>query len=162
MSEQIDLATAATRVRVLATMLSLGGRLDLWSMVLAAIALASLLGLALPIASDIGLLLSFLAGGAQKILAMRVALDEALFRHWAESWRRRAFRDSESISMDEDLAMLDKALDACGLRESSDGVLRTLEHRMRGAGNLLKLQVFVFAFQFTALMLAALVVIHFF
>lgn len=156
MPESLDLATAAGHARVMSSALALGGRIDLWSLLLAVFALAILLWLSLPLGVELCLLLSLLAAAAQKFLALRVALDEKLFSHWAEAWQRAATMADKAASLEADLSMLDQSLAACGLRAPPGETVRDLDSRLSGAGKLLRRQVTVFVLQFLALLLAVL------
>ncbi|MCL4470606.1 MAG: hypothetical protein M1547_05675 [Gammaproteobacteria bacterium] len=159
MPEPLDFAAAAARARAIAAALALGRSLDLWSLALTALALATLLWIPLLLPPTIGLLLSLLAGGTQKILALRVAFDEALFRHWAETWSDAATQGFASAALVEDLAALDQSIAACGLRAPSGGAVRELDGRLRGAGKLLRRQILAFVIQFVS-MVAVLVVMR--
>jgi hypothetical protein len=99
-------------------------------------------------------LASILAGGAQKIFALRVAFDEALFRHWAEIWPSAATQNLDSTALAADMKVLDQALADCGLRAPPDGATRDLDSRLRGAGKLLRWQVQVLAIQLAAMIIA--------
>lgn len=154
MSEPLGFAGAASCARTMAAALALGRGLDRWSLALVALALAGLLWAPLPLSSSVCLLAALLAGGAQKIYALRVAFDAALFRYWAETWAAAATQGRDPAGLAADLATLDQALAACGLRASSEGALRGLDSRLRGAGILLKRQVLALAMQFVAMMVA--------
>lgn len=154
MIEPLCLAGAAARARVMAAALELGRGFDQWSLVLVTLALVGLLWASLPLSSTICLLVSLLAGGTQKIFALRVAFDEALFRHWAETWSSAATLGLESTTLAEDLAALDQALATCGLRAHSGGAARDIDSRLRGAGKLLRRQALALAIQFVAMIVA--------
>lgn len=157
MMEPPGLAGAASRARTMAAALALGRGLDLWSLALAALAVAGLLGLALPLSSAICLLVSLSAGGVQKIYALRAAFDAALFRHWAETWSSAAIQGRDPVELTADLAAFDQALAACGLRAPADGATRDLDSRLRGAGKLLRRQALALAIQFAAMIVALVV-----
>ena len=156
MIEPLGFAGAAARARVMAAALALGRSLDLWSMALVTLALVGLLWLSLPLSSGICLLASILAGGRQKIFALRVAFDAALFRHWAEAWRRAADQGLDQAALVADLAAFDHALAACGLRAPAVEAVRDLDSRLHGAGKLLRQQTLALAIQFAAMIGAAL------
>lgn len=153
MLEPFSGAGAAARVRVMAAALALGRSLDLWSLALVVISLLSLLGAWMPLASKICLLISLLAGATQKIFALRVAFDAALFQHWAENWSRAA-ADSGSVLQAEDVAGLDQTLVICGLRAHQDATPRDLDSRLRGAWKLLRTQLLALAVQLAASIVA--------
>jgi hypothetical protein len=140
-------AAAGSRARVMAAALALGRSLDLWSLTLAALSLVSLLWLGLPPVSAICLLLSLAAGAAQKLFALRVAFDAALFRQWGET--------PDPTSLAAELAALDHTLAICGLRAQQGGAPRDLDSRLGGAWKLLKTQALAFAIQFAAMIVAA-------
>ena len=88
--------------------LSLGRRLDLWSLLLAVLALAPLFSLPMTALHHIGLLVSLLTAGAYKYLALRVAFDEKLFRNLARQWADETSReDAPPLA---GLARLDQSL----------------------------------------------------
>ena len=153
---------------VMAAALALGRSLDLWSLALLGIALASLLWVQLPLAPRIGLLISMAAGAMQKMFALRVAFDAALFRHWAANWTENwaDTRDNpaarpdpdaraDPASLAADLAALDQALALSGLRAHQGGASRDLESRLRGAWKLLRAQALALAIQLAAIIGAA-------
>lgn len=150
----------AMRVGLMANGLGLGRRVDLWSLVLATLALVGLVwsmrqSLLWP---TVLLLLSVLVAGVQKVLALRVAFDEAVFRSWAERWQRVAIGDGgASNPVADDLLAFDRALVVLGLRGSA-GDPRELDDRLRGAAKLLARQLMAFGLQFAVLLVTALVV----
>lgn len=154
MPKPLDFAAAAAHARTIAAALALGRSIDLWSLALTTLALATLMWLPLQPSPTIGLLLSFLAGGIQKIWALRVAFDEALFRHWAKTWSDAASQGVAPAALTEDLAALDQSLAACGLRATSSGAVRELGSRLTGAGKLLRRQVIIFVMQFLSMVVA--------
>lgn len=160
MADRVDFSAAAARARLGASGLALGGRLDAWSLFLAVLALAGLLWTArqsvtlLPIAC---MLISVLAGGGQKVLALRVAFDAAIFSDWAERWNLAAVGNDDPVSaIPADLLAFDRALAVIGLRTAADDPVRDLDSRLRGAWRLLRWQLIVFAVQFVALIVAVL------
>lgn len=159
MIEPLGFAGAAARAHVMATALALGRSLDLWSLALVTLALAGFMWLSLSLSSGICLLVSILAGGGQKIFALRVAFDAALFRHWAEVWRSAADHDLAPAALAADLAAFDHALAACGLRAPAVEAVRDLDSRLRGAGKLLRLQALALAIQLAA-MTGAVLAMH--
>jgi hypothetical protein len=126
-------------------------------MALAAVVLLSLLIVATPLPARICLLASLFAAGVQQVLALRVAFDELIFQKWAETWSRAA-RNSGSQGYMEELASFDDALATSGLRPHSDGVVRDLDSRERGALRLLKKQAASFVLQFATTASAAVFV----
>jgi hypothetical protein len=159
MHEPINFAEAAARARVMATALALGRSLDLWSLALVMLALAGLLWVTLPLTTSIALLVSILAGFMQKLLALRVAFDAALFRHWAEAWSRDATQGREPTALDADLRIFDQALAACGLGKIRDGAVRDLRSRLRGVVRLLRRQALALAIQFAAIGIAMVAIL---
>lgn len=158
MSRQTAIAVA--RVGYVADALALGRRIDLWSLGLAALALTGLARIAcgaMPWPATLLLLVSVLAAGVQKSLALRVAFDEAVFRRWTESWRS-AEADASVVAevVLDDLQAFDRALAAAGLRRAAEGTTQDLDARSRGALRLLRWQLAVFAAQFALLLAAAL------
>ncbi|MGV8892729.1 MAG: hypothetical protein ACOH2K_07305 [Burkholderiaceae bacterium] len=158
MLEPLSCAAAAARAQVIAAALALGRSLDLWSLVLFTVALVSILWLSLPLLPTIFLLASLLAGGAQKICALRVAFDAALFCHWAEVWRSQSSETSvaqqkpDTTALMADLASLDQVLTMCGMRAAPDSACRDLDSRLRGAWGLLRQQILTCAIQCAALL----------
>lgn len=159
MLDLLNFAEATARARVMAAALALGRSLDLWSLALAALALAGLLWLTLPLTTSVGLLLSVVAGLAQKILALRVAFDAAIFHHWAESWSGGCAEGRDPSALVAELMMLDQALAGCGLAATQNDRVRDLSSRLRGAERLLKWQVLAFTIQFVAVVAAVMVVL---
>lgn len=151
MFEAPSFARAASHARTIASALALGRSLDQWSLALVILALAGTLWLSMPLLSTICLLVSILAGGAQKIFALRVAFDEALFSHWAETWAGAATEGLDPAALTADLAAFDQALDACGLRAHPRGAIRDLDSRLRGAWILLRRQALALAIQFASM-----------
>lgn len=142
MAEEAMPRPAAT-AGLAAALLDLGRPLDRWSLTLVAIALLGLLLCredASPVAR-LGLLASVAAGGAQKVWALRVALDRALFAQWARRWQRPA------ATPESDMAELDRALAAAGLRAAPASPARDLAQRVRGARRLLAWQGAALALQ---------------
>ena len=159
MLDSFSLAEAAARARVMATALALGRSLDLWSLALAALALAGLLWMTFPQTASIGLLLSILAGAVQKIFALRVAFDAALFHHWAVAWNSNGAEVHDSNALATDLMVFDRALADCGLATPRCDVVRDLNSRLRGAARLLRRQVLAVAIQFAAVAVAMVAVL---
>lgn len=159
MLDSPNFAEAAARARVMATALALGRSLDLWSLALAALTLAGLLWLTLPLTTGIGLLLSILAGIGQKIFALRVAFDAALFHHWAEKWSIDGAEGRDPNALAPDLMVFDRALADCGLATPRGDGVRDLNSRLRGAARLLKRQVLALAMQFVAMVIAMVAVL---
>lgn len=165
MIEPLFCVAAATRAQVIAAALALGRSLDLWSLGLFTVALVSILWLSLPLLPTICLLVSLLAGGAQKIFALRVAFDAALFRHWAEVWRSQSSETSvvrqkfDLTALIADLEALDQTLAICGMRVAPDGAVRDLDSRLRGAWGLLRQQILSCVIQCAA-MLGAVVAVR--
>lgn len=125
-------------------------------MVLLLLAILSALCLALPLPSKICIVISIFSAGAQKIYALRVAFDEAIFRHWADSWSIYDEKHQARELLATDLAELDHALISAGLMKASKNKGRDLDSRLRGAMGLLKTQAFLFTLQFASTVCAAL------
>ena len=104
MSESQNFPEAAARAHTIAAALDLGRGLARWSLVLVAVTLSGLLWAPLPLFSCVCLLASLLAGCTQKLYAMRVAFDAALFRHWAEAWAAAATQARDPSALAADLA----------------------------------------------------------
>lgn len=136
---------------VTAASLGLGRRIDLWGL---ALLLAAIAALAVPAGAPAawqtgGLLVSVVAGMAQKYFSLRVALDAALFARLADrASRQPADRD------DETLTALDKAMADCGLIKPAQGARRDIADRSRGAMRLLYSQGVCLAVQLLALLSA--------
>lgn len=159
MLDSLNFPEAAARARVMATALALGRSLDLWSLALAALALAGLLWLTLPLTTSIGLLLSILAGVGQKVFALRIAFDAALFHHWAEAWNSNGAEGRDPNALATDLMVFDRALADCGLATPRGDVVRDLHSRLRGAARLLRRQVLALTIQFVAMVIAIVAVL---
>lgn len=143
---------AATKARVAAAGLLVGRGIDHWSLALTVLALAA--AWVMPpteLLPQLLLLLVIVAGGAEKLFALRVAFDASLFAQWAESWQQAA----EPGTIEADLAALDQALAACGLRANA-GEVRELDRRLVGAFSLLRRQFALLALQFVAWLAALL------
>jgi len=114
----------------------------------------------MPLPAKICLLASILAGGMQQMIALRVAFDEIVFQQWANKWAIAASHGLESSAHAEDLAAFDQALATCELRapSPSDGIVRDLDSRLRGARGLLERQARTFALQVGATAGAAVMV----
>jgi hypothetical protein len=151
MSALREYTESAARARVVAAALGLGRSINLWSLTLLSLAIAVLLLTSLPLLSIACLLLSILAGALQKFYALRVAFDEPLFRHWAETWQNAANQGLVATTLETDLITLDQAFAACGLSKSTGNLTRDLNSRIRGATNLLKYQLLALSLQFLAL-----------
>jgi hypothetical protein len=154
-----DFSTAAAAARVAGGGLALGRRVDVWSLALTVLALAGLLWTTQQTAAllpQVCLLAALLAGGMQKVFALRVAFDAAIFRDWAGRWDRAALAgDGDPASaIAADLLAFDRALASTGLRALSDGAVRDLDCRLRGAWKLLRWQLIAFAVQFAVLIVA--------
>ncbi len=139
---------------VTAASLGLWRRIDSWSLALLLMAIGML-----AISADAlapwrtgCLLVSILAGIAQKYFSLRVALDAALFRRLADIGSRNPSRQDG-----ETLAALDAALTDCGLIRARAGSPRDLASRCRGAMRLLYAQAMCLAVQLGALVTAVLI-----
>ena len=144
---------AANDARTMQAALSLGRRLDLWSLLLALLALAGLFGLPIAWVTRTGLLVSLLAAGVQKYFALRVAFDEQLFRNLARQWASKT--PPEDASTLTELARLDQSLARCRQCPPKADKVRDLNSRLLGASRLLKEQVLAFSVQFASLLAAA-------
>lgn len=156
-----DFSTAAARARLAASGLALGRRVDVWSLALTVLALAALLWAtqqAVALLPQACLLAAVLAGGMQKIFALRVAFDAAVFCDWAERWDRAALAGDgdPANAIAADLLAFDRALAATGLRAAPGAVLRDLDRRLWGAFKLLRGQLIALAVQFVALIVTVL------
>lgn len=144
---------AANDARTMQAALSLGRRLDLWSLLLAIFALACLFGLPVAGFPRVGLLASILAAGVQKYFALRVAFDEQLFRNLARQWAGKT--PPEDASTLTELARLDQSLARCRQCPPKADNVRDLNSRLHGASRLLKRQLLAFSVQFASLLAAA-------
>ena len=133
--------------------LSLGRRLDLWSLLLALLALACLFSLPLTGFQRIGLFTSLLAAGIQKYFALRTSFDEQLFRTLAKQWTDKAH--TENASPVAELAALDESLARCLQCPPKADNVRDLNSRLQGASRLLKRQALAFSIQFATMLSAA-------
>ena len=133
--------------------LSLGRRLDLWSLLLALLALASLFNLPMTGFQRIGLLISLLTAGVQKYFALRTAFDEKLFRNLARQWTDEA--PTENASALAALATLDQSMARCLQCPPKTDSVRDLNNRLQGASRLLKRQILAFSVQFASLLAVA-------
>ena len=86
MSEIRSLEQAADSARTMQAALSLGSHINRWSLLFALLALFCLFYLPLSWLPRTGLLVSVIANGVQMLFALRVALDEKLFRNLARQW----------------------------------------------------------------------------
>ncbi len=148
-----SLAQAASAARTMQAALSLGRRLDLWSLLFALLALICLFSQPLAWLSRTGLLVSLLAAGIQKYFALRVAFDEQLFRNLARQWTDKA--PAEGSSPLAELAALDQSLARCLQCRPKTDKVRDLNSRLLGTSRLLKRQVLTFSVQFASLLAAA-------
>ena len=153
MPENHPFPQAVSDARTMQAALSLGRRLDLWSLLLALLALAGLFGLPIAWVTRTGLLVSLLAAGVQKYFALRVAFDEQLFSNLAKQWTDEA--PTENASALAALAALDQSLARCLQCPPKTGPVRDLNSRLQGASRLLKRQILAFSVQFASLLAAA-------
>ena len=144
---------AANDAHTMHAALSLGRRLDLWSLLLAIFALACLFGLPVAGFPRVGLLASILAAGVQKYFALRVAFDEQLFRNLARQWAGKT--PPEDASTLNELAHLDQSLARCLQCPPKDDNVRDLNSHLHGASRLLKRQLLAFSVQFASMLAAA-------
>lgn len=159
MTEPLTLAAAASRASVGAAALALGRHLDTWGLALVMLALLGLSCLPLPLTSLAFLLVSLAAGVVQKLLSLRVAFDETLFRQWAVAWGALTKQGEAQSRLSMDLAELDRTLLACNLAGRQAGTLRDLDSRLRGALELVKQQLLALLVQLVSVVSAAL--LHF-
>ncbi|MES2115815.1 MAG: phosphatase PAP2/dual specificity phosphatase family protein [Pseudomonadota bacterium] len=149
----ISMATAAERARIIAAGLATGRSLDRWSLA-SMLAVLLLLGI-LPGPSSLlatgCFVLSILAAGAQKIVGLGVAFDEALFRDWAGIWSARAAQIGDETTIAQDMAALDQTLVACELLPAQGDAVRGLTSRLQGALGMLKMQALALAIQVAAM-----------
>ena len=153
MPEHATLPQTANAARTMQAALSLGRRLDLWSLPLSLLALACLFILPLAWLPRTALLVSLLAAGVQKYFALRVAFDERLFRALAKQWAGKT--PPEDASTLTELARLDQSLARCRQCPPKADKVRDLNSRLLGASRLLKEQVLAFSVQFASLLAAA-------
>ena len=153
MPENHPFPQAVSDARTMQAALSLGRRLDLWSLLLALLALAGLFGLPIAWVTRTGLLVSLLAAGVQKYFALRVAFDEQLFRNLARQWASKT--PPEDASTLTELARLDQSLARCRQCPPKADNVRDLNSRLHGASRLLKRQLLAFSGQFASLLAAA-------
>ena len=153
MPEHATLPQTANAARTMQAALSLGRRLDLWSLLLALLGLACFFSLASAGLTRTGLLISLLAAGVQKYFALRVAFDEQLFRNLAKQWTDEA--PTENASPQAALAALDESLIRCLQCPPKEDNVRDLNSRLTGASRLLKRQLLAFSVQFASLLAAA-------
>ena len=154
MPETAALEEAAAKVRVMASALSIGRRLELLSLLLLAIALVLPAIVGLPLQARIGFLVSILAAGLQVYFGLRVAFDARIFEDWSRRWDRMRSLVSDTPSLEFELASFDRALGFCGLRKNSvtpNSPPRGLESRLLGASRQLKRQALALLVQFVAL-----------
>lgn len=160
MPENTTLEEAVARVRVMASVLSIGRRLDVLSLLLLAIALVLPAIVGLPPQVRVGFLVSILAAGLQVYFGLRVAFDARIFDDWSRRWDRMGSRASDTPSLEFELASFDRALAFCGLRQHSarpNSPPRGLENRLLGASRQLKLQALALLVQFVALACATFI-----
>lgn len=150
-----ETAAVSAHAGFVADALALGEGVDRWSLAFALAALLWLVMQAVCSATTLLLVLSLLAAGMQKILALRVGFDRRLFARWAERWQGTL--TDETVA--NDLAVFDRWLSAAGVRPSGETAPRDLTSRTAGALRLLRLQLLAFVVQFAASALAALIAV---
>ena len=153
MPENHPFPQAVNDARTMQAALSLGRRLDLWSLLLALLALASLFNLPMTGLQRIGLLISLLTAGVQKYFALRTAFDEKLFCNLARQWAGKT--PAEDASTLTELARLDQSLAQCLQCPPKDDKVRDLSSRLHGASCLIKRQTAAFFLQFASMLAAA-------
>ena len=153
MPEHATLPQTANAARTMQAALSLGRRLDLWSLLFSLLALACLFILPLAWLPRTAMLISLLDAGVQKYFALRVAFDEQLFSNLAKQWTDEA--PTENASALAALAALDQSLARCLQCPPKTGPVRDLNSRLQGASRLLKRQILAFSVQFASLLAAA-------
>lgn len=142
-----DAATAA----LTAATLGQGRRLDLLSLTLLLLSLATLL-LAVTDLTERSLLgFSVAAGLVQRYYAFRCDLDARLFAHWAACWSGLWAPDPQA-----DLKAFDQALTSVFGASEAPTPPRPLAERVRGALRLLRHQFIALAVQLAALLGAIL------
>lgn len=151
MPESTQPPNAAIQARLAAHWLALGSSIDIASLALTILAAAALLGLDFALVVHAILLLSVMAGLAEKFFALRVAFDQRIFCDWARRWEM-----ADGISPVADLAAFDTALAAAGLRSADNPGSRPLHERIRGAIKLLTYQAALFIIQSLAILAAIL------
>ncbi len=162
MREPDSVGEMAAQAGLMSLGLGLGRRVDLWSL---ALTVSALVGLAWSARQSLPgptmlLLVSVLAAAMQKVLALRVAFDEAVLRSWAESWQRNALGGGlTETSVLAELQAFDRRLVALGVLKQVIEPPRDWDGRMRGAVKLLGRQLMAFVLQFAALLIAVLAVL---
>lgn len=150
MPEAATSRQAAAQAGLAARWLALGANLDLASLGLTLLALATLLWAEPPGSVRPILLLTVLAGLVEKFFALRVTFDRGIFADWSRRWE-----SAQTGTPDDDLSAFDAALATTGLRRSAVGG-RPLADRIRGAFRLLTYQAILFIMQAIALLAATL------
>lgn len=144
----------AVRACLAADGLALGRSIDTASLAFTAIAFAAALWLDTSLAVRVLLISAVMAGLAQKVFALRVAFDRAIFCDWAQRWEKL-----DSVSSANDLAAFDSALADVGVRRPGARGERPLDERIHGAMKLLTYQAGLFIIQSLTL-LAAIICRH--
>jgi hypothetical protein len=117
---------AIAQAGLAADLLSIGRSIDLWNSGLSMLVFAVLL---LSAGDSVGLIASLMLGVVSKGYALRVRLDEAVFRRWSNHWSLLQPSVPEEV-----MAAFDRSL---GRSANS----RSLEDRCRGARRLLGWQI---------------------
>jgi len=145
--EQRDAAALAAFT---AALLAQGPRLDLVSLALLVLGLATLLLAVVDPGTQALLAISIATALVQHYHAFRCALDQAVFSHWATGWSGQPVADPQA-----DLDAFDQALSAVG-QGTTDEPPRPLPERVRGALRLLRRQMLALGVQFAAIVAAIL------
>jgi hypothetical protein len=137
-----EFVDATARAGLTADLLALGRSIDLWSSGLSLLVIAVLL---FTQAITVGLIVSLALGAAAKGYALRVRLDEGVFRRWSRQWSQAHATDPAA-----DMAAFDRSL---GRPVSS----RSLEDRCRGARRLIAWQMLTTLVQTASVLLVAII-----
>jgi len=142
--------SAGQRASLTAAWLAGGRGIDRFSIFLTLLALATALWGEHGPEVQFVVLLAVVAGGVEKIYALRVAFDQRIFAAWAGRWSA-----TESSEPDVAMAEFDRALGRMHLRSATAQATRGLDERIAGACALLRKQGLCLACQFFALLAAA-------
>jgi len=157
MDSRQQASAAALRAGIAADALALGRGIDRWSLVFAFLALLWMALQATFSVTGLLFLLAFLAAGAQKLFALRVAFDRRIFARWAERWQHASLAGQTADAVANDLEAFDRGLAAAGMRKLGGEAPRGLDDRIGGALRLLRLQSLAFVIQYAASVSAALI-----
>lgn len=151
-TDSSEIAQSAQTARIAATWLKLGKSIDQMSLALMLLALAATLCVDGVLFSRAALLVVIVAGACEKWLALRVALDAAIFADWAASWEKTPAQGS---APEETLLRFDQTLTAIRGQHRVPAA-RPLADRVRGALALFHRQAALLLVQLAAWLLALL------